>query len=293
MKIIDPHVHLFDLAKGQYHWLKSDNPPFWEDKPIISRNFQEQDLALSNNTLSGFVHIEAGFNNEFPAKELIWLENTVKLPFKSIATFDLLSPPKFNDNLLKQLNSLTSFVGVRHILDDDAIAILNNRTAQENFALLNNQSLIFELQVYLSDNDILEPLLSTIDNYPQIKFIINHAGFPPYFSDERKDSERSIQWQNWQTNLAQCAQRDNVWIKCSGWEMTNRKYSAQWQQQVLSSVLASFDSDKIMLASNFPLTLFSRNYNTYWQELIALVPAESVANLCGNNAMRCYQLNAI
>ena len=31
MKIIDPHLHLFDLQQGQYDWLKPENP----DYPII------------------------------------------------------------------------------------------------------------------------------------------------------------------------------------------------------------------------------------------------------------------
>ncbi len=38
LKIIDPHIHLIDLAKGQYHWLKPQNPPHWPDKHLIEKN---------------------------------------------------------------------------------------------------------------------------------------------------------------------------------------------------------------------------------------------------------------
>ena len=70
-KIIDPHIHLFDLAKGQYQWLQTNNPPFWPDKHIIQKNFIEQDLKLNNNfSLEGIAHIEAGFDNESPIEEI-------------------------------------------------------------------------------------------------------------------------------------------------------------------------------------------------------------------------------
>ena len=76
INIIDPHIHLFDLSQGDYHWLKSQNPPSWPDKVIIERNFDLDDLTnslainLTNDgdyndeligevSLSGFVHIEA------------------------------------------------------------------------------------------------------------------------------------------------------------------------------------------------------------------------------------------
>ena len=71
MHIIDPHIHLFALAQGKYHWLKPENPPFWPDKYKICRNVTEQELSLTKPLhLDGFVHIEAGFDNERPHLEI-------------------------------------------------------------------------------------------------------------------------------------------------------------------------------------------------------------------------------
>ena len=64
MDILDPHLHLFNLKSGDYHWLSPDNPPFWSDKAVIAKNFNESHLLLSTPfNLKGFVHIEAGFDN--------------------------------------------------------------------------------------------------------------------------------------------------------------------------------------------------------------------------------------
>ena len=239
-------------------------------------------------SLSGFVHIEAGFNNQQPEKEIAWLESTVDIPFKSIATFDLLAPVDQNKVLLKKLSQFNSFVGVRHILDDDALTILSDTTATQNFELLNSQQVIFELQVYLSDSAIMPILLKTIENNPNINFVVNHAGFPPYFSGAFADDERNIQWQNWLSNIKHLAQYGNVWVKCSGWEMTNRQYQTSWVQSVISAIVTVFDATKVMLASNFPLTLFSTSYEGYWQQTSRLAPHKLSENLCLNNALLCY-----
>ena len=65
LKLIDPHLPFFDLTKGDYHWLKPTNPPFWSDKPLIAKNFNQKDLQVSQGLeLSGYVHIEAGYDNQ-------------------------------------------------------------------------------------------------------------------------------------------------------------------------------------------------------------------------------------
>ena len=90
MKIIDPHLHLFDLTKGSYEWLQANNPPFWSDKALINRSFNEGDLSLiSPLSLAGFVHIEAGFDNQQPWRELNYLNNECQFPFAAIASIDL------------------------------------------------------------------------------------------------------------------------------------------------------------------------------------------------------------
>ena len=82
IKIIDPHLHLFDLKQGDYHWLKADNPPNWPDKNVINNTFDEQDLSLSPPlSLAGFVHIEAGFDNLQPWRELNYLQKSCPITF--------------------------------------------------------------------------------------------------------------------------------------------------------------------------------------------------------------------
>jgi len=293
MKIIDPHLHLFALELGHYHWLKADNPPFWPDKQHINKNFDETDLTLTTPlSLAGFIHIEAGFNNQQPWRELAALEQNCNKPFRAIANIDLTASNQHFSLVIEKLAELPSFVGVRHLLDEQALSLLKNKQVLDNIKTLNENGLVFEVQLSLIEHAPVNALCDVILNNPDIDFIINHAGFPPA-------DIHTIEWQRWQSNLAKLSFYPHVAIKCSGWEMTNRNYQATWLNENLSLIFAIFDTKKIMLASNFPLCLFSHsNYQSYWQSIIssnffqALTEQEKSA-LCYDNALNWYAMSEV
>jgi L-fuconolactonase len=260
MTIIDPHLHLFDLNKGHYYWLRSDVPPFWSDKDKITRNFSEQDLALADHQLAGFVHIEAGFDNDNPCREIDWLESTCLLPFRSIAGIDLTLPKAEFLSLVNHLTKYKSVVGVRHILDEQTEIILGSPNALINLQCLANQGLLFELQADFGDEAAVECLVRVFGSpqnsaFGPLKVIINHAGFPPLCTQTAS---------SWRNVIQRLSQNPNVFIKCSGWEMTDRDYSLEWVNEIVKQVITLFGDHRVMLASNFPLCTFSRSYEDYW-----------------------------
>jgi len=334
INIIDPHIHLFDRTRGEYHWLKSENPPFWPDKSIIQQDFVIDDLtkALTNNlanggeladeiSLTGFVHIEAGFDNDQPWRELEYLddlalgslgnksvasnstifESSGNKPFRTIASIDLLATDRHFSLTLKKLHSHNSLVGVRHILDEQAYDILSSQQAQYNFSYLNEiTDFIFELQLPLADlnvNKVMPLLVKTISQNSQLRFIINHAGFPPKELDAQA-------WDIWQSNINELAKHSNVYIKCSGMEMLDRQYQMSWFSAITSLCIEKFSTERVMLASNFPLCLLGKrsdkklskkSYANYWQDILQ---SKVIKQLCEkeksallyNNALRIYQL---
>jgi predicted TIM-barrel fold metal-dependent hydrolase len=189
----------------------------------------------------------------------------------------LASSNDFNSTL-KSLKKHHSLIGVRHILDEQAFDILSSQQAQQNFASLNEiRDFIFELQLPLADKSVKEvmPLLiETISNNLQLRFIINHAGFPP----KRVPTDiYSDAWTLWQKNITALAQSSNVFIKCSGMEMVDRQYEMSWFSQITSDCIKAFSADRVMLASNFPLCLLgnklgnglgNKTYASYWQDII-------------------------
>lgn len=287
MKIIDPHLHLFDLKKGNYSWLRPENPPFFEDKHAIARNFSEHDLTLTSPlTLVGFVHIEAGFNNQQPWREIAWLENSCKMPFRSIAMLDITLPKLPFLRQLDKLMRYQSVVGIRYILDDDALVILNNENSQNNLVSLAKKKLIFELQMSLADNQAVNSLVKILSVTPRLKLCINHAGWPT-----QNNQQQAI----WLHNLQRLASFSHVFIKCSGFEMTNRAYSANWASKVIHQCINSFGINRVMLASNFPLCLWHASYqetwlaNTEFTSTALTYSTKQLQQLCFSNAQHFYK----
>jgi predicted TIM-barrel fold metal-dependent hydrolase len=311
LRIIDPHLHFFKRHQGNYHWLNSDNPPFWPDKHILQRDFSFSDIDFTSlptelkNTsssesfeLAGFVHIEAGYDNSKPWRELQFLQTLapkkpLPLTSRTIASVNLLDEPKLFKQTLAKLQQYRSLIGVRHLLDEQTLAILTAQNSQLNLASLNDiSSFIFELQVPLADKhvtDIMPVLLKTLSQYQELRFIINHAGFPPL-------TLKSIAGQQWQKNMAALANFDNVFVKCSGAEMVARDYQMQWFSEVVADCINIFSISRVMLASNFPLCLLSnKTYRQYWQDIVAspIIKHRSTEQknaLLHDNALRIYQL---
>ena len=260
MKIIDSHLHFFDLSQGDYHWLQPNNPPFWPDKSVINRDFSLTDLILApKDQLLGVVHIEAGFNNQQPWREISWLEQSNKrlpVPLRTIASVDLTeSVAKFRANL-NHLAQFSSWVGVRHILDQAASDLLNKPVVKKNLNQLATQSLIFEAQLNGKDIAGMQALFNIANQLPQLQIVISHAGFPP-------NEPQALQ--TWQQQIKAIAQCRNVVIKASGWEMVNRDYQMSQLTARLSDLIQYFGINRVMLASNFPLCLFSHSYQNLWQ----------------------------
>jgi len=319
VNIIDPHLHLFNRSRGDYHWLKTQNPPFWSDKSIIQQDFSIDEInnsLLVNNkiNLSGFIHIEAGFDNTQPWRELEYIESLDCQSNRTIASIDLLATPEHFQTSLKRLQLCQSLIGARHIFDEQAYTILANQNSQKNFASLNEVTdFIFELQLPLADEsaiNVMPLLIQTISNNSQLRFIINHAGFPPKASS--KDINRDA-WSLWQQHITEIAKYPNVFIKCSGWEMQDRQYKMSWFSKITSFCLKTFSVERVMLASNFPLCLLGRkvankldsnagnelsnkDYESYWLDILGSEVIKQCSEneknaLLYHNALRIYQLS--
>lgn len=285
MDIIDPHIHLINLEQGQYQWLNSEHPPFWANKHRLQQSFYEVDLTLQQPlTLHGFVNIEAGFDNNDPCLEIDWLEQHCQLPFKSIAYLDITS-----DSFERQLTKLcgySSVIGIRDILDQQAIEKLTHPNTLKNLALIAKQNWIFEVQMDVSQSQHVACLLNAIAHLPNLTIIINHAGQPL----------SNVINSMWVNGLEQLKNHPRCWIKCSGWEMQQQDYDYQQIAQIIAKAIDLFGVDKVMLASNFPVSTLVLSYSQLWTAYVQILtkqlalPEHNIRKLCCDNAKKCYQL---
>ncbi|WNC73021.1 amidohydrolase family protein [Thalassotalea psychrophila] len=280
-KFIDPHLHLFNLEQGDYHWLEASNPPFWPNKQLINRDFGENDLVIkSHSELAGFVHVEAGFDNDKPERELAWLEQHCTKPFKSIAFANICSADFHSQ--IQTLLQYTSFIGIRHILDEQAETILTHPKTLANLKLLESLDLIFELQCDCSNLAIVKQLSTHLSVLPNLTIIINHCG----------TTSENILNEQLHSGLTALAKHKRCFIKCSGWEMRDNNWQIEILAPLVSSVITIFSEHRVMLASNFPVCLFSFSYSQLWQHYTQLdgFSSQTLEALCFSNAAKVYKL---
>jgi len=292
-KLIDAHLHLFDLVQGDYHWLKEDNPPFWPNKSMISQNFNEQNLTVSPPfELGAFIHIEAGFDNQQPWREIAWLESHCQLPFKSVAAIDLTLNKNDFVQQVDKLLSYQSVIGCRHILDEQAENILQSKDIQYNLNYLATKQLSLDLQMAIADKGALNLLVNLLKKIPTLTVIIDHAGWPPYPNEGKFDSKsQEYTWHNWQAAIHTLSEFEQCAIKCSGWEIIDKNYTIEFLGKVIGSCIETFGDNRVMLASNFPLTLFNRSYDSLWQTYSGLnFTSNQLTALMSANAAYWYRL---
>lgn len=289
MQIIDPHLHLFNLAQGEYAWLRAQNPPHWPDKAKICRDFGDVALELSTGLeLAGYVHIEAGFDNAASWREIDWVEAQTTKSVRSVGHIDLLLAPEQFATALHQLQQRTSLVGIRHIFDTDIARLATNPNTLENLQLIAKHDLHFELQIELQYESTQPLSLALISSLPTLNFVLNHAGFCPIDpSDNDYDNEIG--------KLATLAKCPNLSVKASGFEMVNRQFSTEHAARLIARLCDYFGDERVMLASNFPLITLSRTYSDYWTEMTEALSRSQLPlqRLVCENAKRIYRFDSL
>ena len=264
MKIIDPHVHLINLKEGQYHWLKNDHPPFIHHKEKLRRSFTEEELSLTPDfTLAGFVHIEAGFDNEKPWREIKWLESHCRThAFKSMAFADLTN--NFT-NTMQRLEHCQSVIGIRNILNERSMKILLKTEIKEHLHFLAENHLLFEIGVDITSKRSVNILCRLMESINKLSIIIDHAALGASLSV-------------WHENIKLLSQYPQCTLKCSGWEMDKQAVgdSVAFQQASIQKLLGLFGENRLMLASNFPVCLVNSTIRQQW---------EKYYNLCINGTL--------
>ncbi|MCH8538752.1 MAG: amidohydrolase family protein [Alkalimonas sp.] len=259
LDIIDPHLHVWQLKAGHYHWLRSDKPPIWPDKALLQQDYLPDALQLSAPfRLAGAVAIEAGFDNNLPERELHWLsEQSWPCAWRSVAFLDCAAPLA---DIERKLAALLPYqpAGVRHIFENEDEAILHGAQLDTVAKWLQQHQLLLEVQCDVSKSANTLRILQLAGRYPGLRLVLNHASLV-----------QPTNVQAWQRQLGLLAEYNNIAMKLSGWEMLKAgrqsRFEANWLRQVLDMALNQLPSQQLMLASNFPLCLWQGSYQQLWQ----------------------------
>ena len=296
LKVVDPHIHLWNLEKLRYPWMDRAGGNFMGPvEPILKTHEVADFLAdAAGVEVLKVVHIDAAHDPAAPLKETEWLQSLADapdgngMPQAIVAYADLASPDV--DALLAAHARHRNVRGIRQTLNvhaDPYYDYVGRHFMREyewrcGFALLDRHGLSFDLQIYPSQMQEAADLASA---HPETTIILNHTGM---FVD------RSIAgWREWRDGLRALAAWPNVHAKISGMGMMDHRWTVESLRPYALETIEVFGTDRAMFASNFPVDRLYGRYADLWAAYDRIVAEATPAerdHLFRANAERVYRI---
>ena len=254
MKIIDPHIHLWDpyttprlispLAKliGRYPKLMDKVTRMVMPKGTV--NFVGKTSYGVNPhlpdtyhrdtgkyTIDGYVHIQAGWVSKQPldvTNETKWLETLDDKPLAIVGEVDLHDLKNLDKVLDAHIAASPRFKGVRDMIArhsskgvmdfNERKDVLKMADFKKGYAKLSERGLSYEAFLYSYQ---LPDFIQLVKDIPTTRVVLNHVGTPIALANEhggvgKTAKERTQIKEDWYKNLAELATVDHVQMKLSG-----------------------------------------------------------------------------
>lgn len=299
MQIVDAHHHIWIPEQTEpdlgYGWLRDIGSikPFG-DPTTIQRDYlwdeyinesKEHDIAASV-----FVQCDGAITD--PAAETAWVQSVVSKPADQFGIVGLVNlASEQAQTQLEAQTKFASFKGVRQIISylDEHPQLcfssehwLRNARWREQFALLSDLGLSFDLQLYPEQMIEAAEFLS---RFPTVPIIIDHAG-SPY-------DQTVAGIAHWEKGLRVLAQLDNVSIKLSGFGMFDKNWSTDSINPLVDRIMEIFGCDRVMYGSNFPVDKLFSEFDDVVARLSACIEPHgkaAIQSVFTQTARRIYRL---
>ena len=275
MKIIDSHQHFWKYDPVSYSWIN-------DDMQVIRRDFLPGDLAvvLNENKVEGCIVVQADQTEE----ETDWL---IILASKNdfiqgiIGWVDLRSD-KIEERLRHYLQ-FNKVKGFRHVLQGEEPSFMLQKDFLNGISKLDEFGFAYDILIFPNH---LEAALQLVEQFPQQRFVIDHAA-KPYIKDGKIDE--------WKAGMEKLAQHPYVYCKISGMvtEADWHNWTAEQLKPYLDVVVESFGIDRIMFGSDWPVCLVASSYSKWLQTVqnyFESFSEEDQEKIFSGNAARFYNL---
>lgn len=294
LKIVDAHMHLWDLERISYPWLTPPLPVgITGDVSPIARTYLLDDYLAdaAGWTVSKIVHVEAGADPAHGLAETRWLQSIADARGypHGIVAHAVLDHPEVEAHLAEQA-SCPNVKGIRQIANwhaDPAKTYtprdcLRDEAWRRGYALLARHGLSFDLQIYPGQ---MKDAAALAAEHPDIPVILNHDGMPA-----EKDAAGITAWRE---GMAALAALSHVSVKISGLAMLDWSWTIYSYSPFVRETIELFGVDRCMFGSNFPVDRLFGGFNAHYSAYEALtcdLGPETQAKLFGLNAERIYRL---
>ncbi|GAB3537139.1 amidohydrolase family protein [Arthrobacter tecti] len=243
-RILDSHLHLWDLSSGGYSWL---TPAAGELYRTYTAEQARAELDAAGVGSAIMVQADdTAADTEFmlgQAKAHSWIVGVVGwVP---------LDDPSLTENALAGYAANPAFVGVRHLVHDDPRDdFLSLPEVRTSLKTLSAAGLPFDVP-----NAFPRHLQATVElahDLPELNVVLDHLGKPP-----RGDAEAIELWKN---QLRQFAQLPNVTAKVSGLAAPGQPLTVEALQSVWDLALDVFGPERLMYGGDWPVSILGGTY---------------------------------
>lgn len=292
LKVVDPHIHLWDLSTGLYPSLETPSTGLIGSNAPIARSYLLDEFRAEGGSaveVIKAVHVEAFPTDAVAETRTIQaVADASPIPLAIVANADLSAPDV--DALLEQHVASPVLRGIRQVLNRHPVPLYNyverdfmhEPAWQQGFKLLSRFGLSFDMQLYPHQFDEAAAVAAA---NPDTPIIVNHAGMW---------ADRDLAgWRAWRDGLRELAPQPNVCIKISGLGMFDHRFTTDSLRPLVLETIDAFGTDRAMFASNFPVDKLFSGYPTLWSAYATIVAGCSEseqAALFRSNAERVYHL---
>jgi L-fuconolactonase len=273
---IDAHQHFWQYSKKEYDWI---GPEMQE----IAHDFGPAELLkeLRDSGIDGSVAVQARQSLE----ETDWLLALAEQSefIRGVVGWAPVAAAEFAE-VLERWSGRSKLKGLRHIIqaepDDEFIL---REEFNRGISAIAGSGLVYDILIYEKH---LPATIKFVDRHPNQVFVLDHAA-KPRIKDRLAEP--------WRGQLAQLAERRNVYCKLSG--MVTEADWKQWTPDDLrpyaEHALDAFGAERVMFGSDWPACLVACGYKKWFetaQRFLADLSAAEKDLVLGGVAAKVYSL---
>jgi L-fuconolactonase len=271
--IIDAHQHFWNYNSKEYEWISDDilRKDFLPTnlKPLIKEAGVDGTIAVqARQSISETNYLlQISETNEFVKGVVGWL------PIKSLKFISFLETVVNHDK----------FVGLRHVIQDESGSeFILSKEFNKGIESLKYFGITYDILIY--EHQLSDTILF-VDRHPNQIFILNHIAKPKMCGNINI----------WAKNLAELAERDNVYCKLSGMvtEFNHNNWTIKQLNPYFETCLNVFGTNRLMFGSDWPVCLLKVSYKEWLEivrEFISKLSSDEQSCILHKNATNVYNL---
>ncbi len=281
-RIIDTHIHIWNLTKCHYSWLEGDTS-------LLNNTFEIDDLEIPRK--------QAGISKGILVQAANHLDDT-DLMLQTCSTTDWiagvvgwlpLTDPEATANLLQNKYLANPyFKGCRHLIHTEADpGWLIQPAVIESLKILASLHIPYDLVGVNSMH--IATALKVAETIPDLKMVFDHLNQPPIASKERSSE--------WHDLMKEAAAHKSFYAKISGLGTASGNplgWTTKDLQPYIEFAIENFGEDRCFFGGDWPVCLLAGKYTAIWEaykEIVAaILDEQKQEKLFNKNAEIFYNL---